>query len=63
MGKKQMLLLPKKDDAIVRSCRNLKFITTVFANSLNIVDVLKADSIIALKDSLPVIEKTYLKSK
>src|SRR5581483_6952124 len=61
LGKKQLLVLPKKDEKIVRSSRNLQSINSVFANSLNVVDVLKADSIIALKDSLGVIEKTYLK--
>ncbi len=63
LGKKQMLLLPKKDDKLVRATRNLQGITTLFANSLNLVEVLKADSIVVLKDALAVIEKTYLKSK
>ncbi len=63
MGKKQLLITPKKDDQLARSSRNLKSITSVLANSLNLVDVLKANSLIVLKDSLPVIEKVYLKSK
>ncbi|MFA5991226.1 MAG: 50S ribosomal protein L4 [Candidatus Doudnabacteria bacterium] len=63
LGKKQMLITPKKDDKLARSSRNLKSITSVLANSLNLVDVLKANSIIILKDSLPVVEKTYLKLK
>ncbi len=63
LGKKQMLITPKKDDKLARSSRNLKSITSVLANSLNLVEVLKANSIIILKDSLPVVEKTYLKLK
>jgi len=62
-GKKPILVLPKKDDKIIRSTKNLKSLSTIFANSLNVVDVLKADSMIVLKDSLAVIEKTYLKLK
>ncbi|MEK7161804.1 MAG: 50S ribosomal protein L4 [Patescibacteria group bacterium] len=62
LGKKQMLITPKKDDKLARSSRNLKSITSVLANSLNLVEVLKANSIIILKDSLPVVEKTYLKT-
>ena len=61
LGRKQLLVMPKKDDKLMRSSRNLQSINSVLANSLNIVDVLKADTIIALKDSLGVIEKTYLK--
>jgi large subunit ribosomal protein L4 len=63
LGKRQMLILPRKDAKLVRATSNLKSVNTVLANSLNLVDVITANSIIALKDSLPVIEKTYLKSK
>ncbi len=63
LGRKQLLVMPKKDDKLMRSSKNLQSVNSVLANSLNIVDILKADSIIALKDSLGVIEKTYLKSK
>jgi large subunit ribosomal protein L4 len=63
LGKKQLLVMPKKDDKLMRGSRNLQYINSVLANSLNLVDVLKADCLIVLKDSLPVIEKTYLKTK
>lgn len=61
LGKKQMVVMPKKDDSIVRASRNLPEITTTLATSLNVTDILKADSMLVLKDSLSVIEKTYLK--
>lgn len=60
-GKKQLFVLPKKDETLVRASRNIKAVTSVFATSLNIVDVMKADSVMLTKDALPVIEKTYLK--
>lgn len=63
MGKTTMFLMPKKDDKLSRASRNIPSVTPVLANSLNVVDVMKADSIIALKDSLGVIEKVYLKEK
>ncbi|HAG27260.1 TPA: 50S ribosomal protein L4 [Patescibacteria group bacterium] len=62
LGKRQMLVLPKKDDSLVRASRNLQAVTTTLATSLNVTDILKADSMFILKDSLPVIEKTYLKA-
>jgi large subunit ribosomal protein L4 len=62
-GKKQMLIVPKKDDKLSRATSNLKSVNTVLASSLNLVDVITANSILVLKDSLPVIEKTYLKLK
>lgn len=61
MGKKQLLVLPKANASLTRASRNLQNITPESAPKLNIVDILKADSIIVLKDSLTVIEKTFLK--
>ena len=61
LGKNHLLVMPKKDDKLFRSSRNIPSVVRTLANSLNIVDVLKADSLVVLKDSLPVIEKTYLK--
>lgn len=61
IGKKQMFLLPAKDESLVRASRNLPAINPTFAASLNITDVLKADTMLVMKDSLAVIEKTYLK--
>lgn len=61
-GKKQLFVLPRHDDKLSKASRNLTAITALQANSLNVVDVLKADSIMILKDSLPVIEKTFLKN-
>ena len=63
MGRNTMFLMPKKDDKLSRASRNIPGIKQTLANSLNVVDVMKADSIIALRDCLPVIEKTYLKTK
>ncbi len=61
LGNKQMMVLPKKDESLVRASRNLPEVTSVLATSLNITDILKTDSMLVLKDSLQVIEKTYLK--
>ena len=63
VGKKQLFIMPKKDEKLVRSTRNIQSVNSVFANSLNLIDVMKADTLIVLKDSLPVIEKTFLKKQ
>ncbi len=62
LGKRHMLLLPKKDDTLFRASRNVQSVTGTFANQLNVVDVLKADQLWILKDSLSIIEKTFLKT-
>jgi large subunit ribosomal protein L4 len=63
MGKKPLFLIPKKDDSLMRASRNLKAVTPRIASTVSVLDVMKADTVILLKDSLPVIEKTYLKEK
>jgi len=63
LGKRQLFVMPKKDDKLSRVHRNLQSVTAALANSLNVVEVLKADTVVILKDSLGVIEKTYLKKK
>ena len=61
MGKKQLFVLPKKDINLDRASRNIPHVMSSLATSLNVTDVLKADTMVILKDSLAVIEKTYLK--
>lgn len=62
LGKKQLLVMPKKDDNLVRASRNIPHLFSSLATSLNITDILKADTMVILKDSIAVIEKTYLKA-
>ncbi len=62
LGKKHLLVLPKQDKDLVRVSRNLPVVTSGLASNLNIVDILKADNILILQDSLKVIEKTFLKT-
>lgn len=63
LGKKHLFLLSKNDDSLQRASRNLPSVTQILASSLNILDIMKADDIVLMKDSLAVIEKTYLKEK
>jgi len=60
LGKKLMLVMPKKDKKLFLASRNLPTVFPTLATSLNLAEVLKMDAMLALKDSLPVIEKTYL---
>jgi large subunit ribosomal protein L4 len=62
LGKNQLFVMAKNNDAVSRASRNIPHLNQTIATSLNITDILKADSMIILKDSLAVIEKTYLKT-
>jgi len=56
-----LLVLPTTDQNIIKSVRNVPFITVINANSLNVVDILNHQCILAPKASLDVITKTYIK--
>ena len=61
-GTKVLFVLPKNDKELMRVSQNLQNVNTVLASSLNIVDTMKAETVFALKDSLKVIEKTFLRA-
>jgi large subunit ribosomal protein L4 len=56
-----LLALPKADQVIIKSTRNIPFVKTINADSLNVVDVLNHETLLMPKTSLDVITKTYLK--
>lgn len=56
-----LLIQPDSDKILIRAIRNLPYAKTIRADSLNVVDVLEKKYLILLKDSIPVIEETYLK--
>jgi large subunit ribosomal protein L4 len=60
-SKKFLVVLPAKDANIERAIRNIPTAKAIFANSLNVVDLLDSDSVIMPKSALEIIEKTYLK--
>ena len=62
VGRKILLVLPKSDAMAVRASRNLKNLWTVTASALNLVDVLKADTVVAPVATLDLLEKGYSKN-
>ncbi len=60
LGKKYLLILNTQNKELERASRNIKNAKVVYANQLNVVDLLNHD-VLVLKDALTVIEKTYLK--
>jgi len=56
-----LTILPKNDKNIIYSVRNLPYVKTILADSLNVIDILAHEYLIMPRDSLKVISKTYLK--
>ena len=59
VGRKTLLVLPKSDKMAIRASRNLQNIWTVTAGDLNLLDVLKADTVVAPVATLDLLEKGY----
>ncbi len=59
-GKKFILIIPTHNTELENAGRNLANVKILPATHLNIMDLLKHDMIVTA-DSLPIIEKTYLK--
>lgn len=56
-----LISLPQKNENILKSTRNLNKVRTILADSLNVVDVLKADYLITDKAGIKKITETYKK--
>lgn len=59
LGKSVLVVLPGKDDQVVRSSRNIPGVTSIRADSLNILDVLQHVSILMPTTAVAALEKTY----
>ncbi|MBE9126783.1 MULTISPECIES: 50S ribosomal protein L4 [unclassified Coleofasciculus] len=56
---KVLLILPQKEETVYLSARNLVNVKLIYATSLNIYDVLKADKIVTTSTALAKIQEVY----
>ncbi|MBU0963783.1 50S ribosomal protein L4 [Patescibacteria group bacterium] len=56
-----LMLLPKSDNKIIKSAKNIPYLKTINADSLNVYDIMVHEFTVCTKDCLAVINKTYLK--
>ena len=54
-----MLVLPGRDETIVRAGNNIEKLQTSYVNTLNVYDILKAGKIILTQDALKGVEEVY----
>lgn len=58
-GRKVLIVLPEKNENVILSARNIPGVKTCMVNTLNVYDVLNADSFIVVKDAVAQIEEVY----
>lgn len=54
-----LIVLPKKDENILRATKNLKKVSVIGAASLNVIDLLEKRYLLIPKESITVIQQTF----
>ena len=58
-GGKVLVVLPARDNVVERSSRNLQEVRIILADSLNVVDLLEADTIVFTQEALNRAQEVY----
>jgi large subunit ribosomal protein L4 len=56
---KVLLILAARDEKVELSCRNLREVRVILADSLNVVDLLEADTVVFTRDALDRAQEVY----
>lgn len=58
-GKKTLIVLPEKDDTVLKSARNIEGVKVATVNTICTYDILNCNSLVATKDAVTKIEEVY----
>ncbi len=56
---KVLLVLPEKNETVMKSVRNIPGVKTALVNTLNVYDILHCDKFIVVKDAVAQLEEVY----
>ncbi|MCG8501895.1 MAG: 50S ribosomal protein L4 [Firmicutes bacterium] len=56
---KALVVLPEKDENVIRSARNIPGVTTTLVSTLNVYEILNHDKFIVTKDAVAKLEEVY----
>jgi large subunit ribosomal protein L4 len=56
---KVLVVLAARDETVERSCANLREVRVILANSLNVVDLMEADTVIFTREALTRAQEVY----
>ena len=57
--KKTLLVLPGRDESVIRAGKNIPTLKDAYVNTINVYDLLNADKIIVLKGAMQDIQEVY----
>lgn len=56
---KVLLVLATRDETVELSCRNLRHVRVILADSLNVVDLLEADTVVFTRDAVERAQEVF----
>lgn len=57
--KKALIVLPARDEAVVRASSNIPGVKTAYINTLNVLDILGYDKFIVTREAVGLVEEVY----
>ena len=60
-AKKTLIVLPAVDEKVIKSCANIPGVKTTVYNSINVYDILNADTLILAQGAAEKIQEVYVK--
>ncbi len=54
-----LVVIPEKDENVVKSAANIKDVTTAYVNTINVYDILRHGKLVITKDALKKISEVY----
>ena len=57
--KKSLLVLPERDEAVIRAGKNIPTLKDAYVNTIKVYDLLNADKIVVLKAAMEKIQEVY----
>jgi len=58
-AKKALIVMPEKDDAVVRAAHNIPGVRTALAANMNVYEIVNHTSFIVTKEAVEKIEEVY----
>ncbi len=58
--RKALIVLPGRDEKVVRAAANLQGVKTAYVNTLNVLDILKYDKFIVTQEAVKMVEEVYI---
>ena len=59
LTKKALLVLPERDEMVVRAANNIPGVKTAYVNTINVLDILSYDKFIVTEAAVKLVEEVY----